>query len=158
MELVMTERPIRTTKLTKPFSQRRYGVSSEMFVLNKTQGDTVVVGGIGVEGRWFRVLTKRAAQLLWFNLTGLLFPEKAPQVTGLAVTAPIRGSDKPSVTYHLEVTRTADNYIEVIGWAGKDTWWARLPEHEARHLWTRLDLLLYPVGWEGRNNKKPASA
>lgn len=154
----MADKLLRTTKPTNPFHQRRYGESSALFVLPKTQGDSVVVGGMGAEGRWFRVLTKRAAQLLWFNLTGILFPERARQVTGIAVTAPIRGTDKPSVTYHLEVTRTADNYIEIIGWVGHDTWWTRLPEHEARHLWTKLDQLLFPVGWEGRNNKKPASA
>ncbi len=149
----MVDRP---TRPTKPFTQRRYGDSTEVFVLSKQQGDSVVVGGVGADGRWMRVLTRRAAQLLWFNLTGLLFPEKSRQVTGIAVTAPLRGRERPSVTHHLEVVRTADNYIEVLGWAEKDTWWARLPEYEARNLWTKLDLLLYPVGWEGRNSKKPS--
>jgi hypothetical protein len=154
----MTERLTRSTKPTKPFSQCRYGVSTDIFAINKMQGETVVVGGVGAEGRWTRVLTTRAAQVLWFNLTGLLFPEKARQVTGIAVTAPLRSRDRPSVTHHVEVVRTADNYIEVFGWAGLDTWWVRLPEHEARNLWTSLDLLLYPVGWEGRNNKRPSGA
>lgn len=142
----------------KPFVQHSYGISTDIFVARKSLDDTLVLGGVGVEyGRWTRVLTQRAAQQLWFNLTGLMFPEKAQRVTGIAVTAPLRSQARPTITSHLEVTRTADNFIEVIGWAGQDTWWFRLSEQEARVLWTKLDLALYPVGWEGRERKPQAS-
>lgn len=139
---------------TTDFTQLRYGISRGVYVTPQSKGDSVVVGGEGRHyGRWSRALTRRAAHLLWFNLTRMLFPEKAPQVTGIAVTAPLRGFDEPLLTTHVEVTRTADGFIEIIGWMGRDTWWARLPEAEGRNLWAKLDLLLYPVGWEGRDRK-----
>ncbi len=140
---------------TKPFVQHRYGISMDVFITRKPQGESLVLGGVGERyGRWTRVLTLRAAQLLWFHLTGVLFPERAERVTTIAVTAPLRGDDRPTITTHLEVVRTADGFIEMIGWAGQDTWWARLPQNEARALWARLDQLLYPVGWEGRERKR----
>jgi hypothetical protein len=144
---------------TKPFTQYRYGTSADLFVAQKPRGESIVFGGTGQEhGRWTRVLTQRAAKQLWFKLTGLLFPSKAEKVTALAVTSPLRGGDKPTITTHLEVTRTANGLIEVIGWAGEDTWWVSLSEAEARTLWPKLDLLLFPVGWEGRQNKPGRSS
>ena len=155
----MTDGPMRPTKPTKPFHQYRYGVSTRVFVVPKAGGQTAVIGGVcAAEGRWTRVLTLRAAKLLWFNLTRLLFPGKAAAVTALAETAPLQGRSRPSMTYHVEVTRAADSFIEIIGWAGQEMWWARLPENEARALWTRLDLMLYPVGWEGRDNRRGHSS
>ncbi|MBN1966628.1 MAG: hypothetical protein JW910_18395 [Anaerolineae bacterium] len=149
-----------SNKPTKPFTQLLYGVSTEVFVVSKDDCTTYVMGGVGIEyGRWTRVLSKRAAQLLWFKLTRVLFPDRAQRVTTIAVTAPLRDLGAPAITNHIEVSRTADNFVEVLGWVEKHTtWWVRLPENEARTLWTRLDLALYPVGWEGRQNKRQQSA
>lgn len=134
--------------------QHRYGVSHELFVSTKSIGSSLVMGGVGTDyGPWTRVLTQRAAQLLWFNLTNLLFPERAHEVTMRAVTAPLRSTMQPEITVHLQVVRTADGYFEIIGWVKRETWWVRLHEQEARQLWTRLDIELYPVGWEGRSTK-----
>lgn len=148
-----------TDRPTKPFTQLPYGVSVETFVVAKEENAGYVLGGLGLEyGRWTRLLSKRAAQLLWFKLTRLLFPDRSLRVTTIVVTAPLRESPQPAITNHIEVSRTADNYIEVLGWVEQHTtWWARLPEHEARTLWKRLDLALYPVGWEGRQKKQRAS-
>ncbi len=144
---------------TSPLVQRRYGVSSDLFVSRKPEGETIILGGRGRDGNlWTRVLTRRAAQVLWFTLTGLLFPERAQTVTAIAVTAPLRNQKQPTVTSHVEVARTADGFVEVIGWAGTETWWVRLPEGEARSLWTKLDIALYPVGWEGRTKTARSGA
>lgn len=139
---------------SNPCSQEQYGVSGNIFVNRKPRGDSVIIGGMAEEhGRWTRVLTQHAAKMLWFKLTGLLFPERAATVTGVAVTSALRGNNLPTITTRLETARTADNYIEIMGWAGEKTWWVRLPENEARTLWTRLDKLLFPVGWEGRKTR-----
>ncbi len=127
-----------------------YGLTSEVFVNGRGEGETIVVGGTGAEAtRWNRALTRRAAHQLWFHLTRLLFPEKSPQVTGMAMTAPL-SAPQPSVTTHLEVVYNPETHLyDVLGWNGDDLWWFRLDEQNARHLWTGLDLVLYPAGWSG---------
>src|SRR4051812_20737582 len=81
-----------------------YGLTQDIFASRKSNGDTVIVGGVGLEtNRWARVLTRRAAHQLWFELTRLLFPEKSAKVTSLVETAPLRSTDQPAVTTHLEI-------------------------------------------------------
>ncbi|MBN1563344.1 MAG: hypothetical protein JXA10_05865, partial [Anaerolineae bacterium] len=70
--------------------KRQYGLSTDLFVSRKESDQTLVLGGVGQEDkRWVHIMTQRAAQVLWFKLTQLLYPDKAEMVTGLAATAPL---------------------------------------------------------------------
>ena len=128
-----------------------YGLTHDCFATSKASGETIVMGGIGAHSdQWARVLSRRAANQLWFQLTRLLFPEKSLQVTAMVKTAPLNGSNKPQLTTNLEVLQgPTGDIFDVIGWIGEDSWWCRLDSHSARSLWTALDLVLYPAGWQG---------
>jgi len=128
-----------------------YGLTHDCFASSKASGETVVMGGIGAHSdRWARVLSRRAAHQLWFQLTRLLFPDKSLQVTAMAKTAPLSASNKPQVTTTLEVLPSPHgDSLDVIGWIGEDTWWCRLDGQTARKLWAALDVVLYPAGWQG---------
>lgn len=132
----------------------QYGLSTDLFVSRKESDDTVVLGGIGEgEQRWVQIITQRAAQILWFRLTRLLYPEKADVVTGLAATAPLRATLIDSVTTHMDAVKSGDAQYTLVGWVQRDTWRVDLTELDARRLWAALDLVLFPVGWEGRETK-----
>ena len=131
-----------------------YGLSTNLFVSRKTHGDSLVVGGVGEdETRWTRVLSQRAAQMLWYHLTRLLFPEKSDMVTAMVSTSPLRSGNMPTITTHMTVESREDGGYDVVGWIGEHTWWMNLTDYEARRFWTALDIALYPVGWQGRKSK-----
>jgi hypothetical protein len=135
-------------------SRRQYGLSTDVFVSRKESDQTLIVGGVGQgEQRWAHVITRRAAQVLWFKLTVLLYPDKAGVVTGLAVTAPLRAPGTAAITTHVEFVKSSEAQYTLIGWVERDTWMVQLSEVESRRLWTALDEALYPVGWEGRESK-----
>ncbi|NDJ78366.1 MAG: hypothetical protein GYB65_19120 [Chloroflexi bacterium] len=135
-------------------SSHQYGLSTDLFVSHKESDQTLVLGGVGQGSkRWVHVMTRRAAQVMWFKLTTLLYPEKAGLVTALAATAPLRAPPSNSVTTHMEVVKGEDGNYRLVGWVQRDTWMVALTETDARRLWASLDLALYPVGWEGRQSK-----
>ena len=140
---MMTEK-----KFSRP--KQAYGQTSEIFASRRGEGETIVVGGVGAESnRWTHVLTRRAAHHLWFQLTGLLFPEKSPKVTGMAKTAPL-SAPSPAETTHFEVWLDPDTrQYDILGWVSGDSWWFRVDEQNAHRLWAALDLALYPAGWSG---------
>ena len=134
---------------------RQYGLSTELSARGDEHSQTVVVEGTGESGgHWSHTLTWRAAQIMWFRLTQLLYPDKALVVTGLAVTAPLHTTSGITLTTHTEVVRSLEgDYYTIVGWIQRSTWRTAMSEDQARHLWTALDQVLYPVGWEGRENK-----
>jgi hypothetical protein len=128
--------------------RRVYGLSSNVFVAPKVNTQAVVIGGIGEDtGKWTRVISLRAAQLLWFHLTQQLFPDKAAQVTAAVHTAQARGFEMPTITTHVTVDRLDGGQLEITGWVGEQTWAARLTPIESQRLWNALDIALYPRGW-----------
>ena len=135
--------------------QTDIGVSTEPFAMPKPPRDDVVVGGLAGENQWTRVISRRVAHTLWYYLTTLLFPDRAAEITTRAATAPFRDLDMPSITTHVEVFRGAGDYIEILGSGGKQTWLTRLNEHDARALWAALDKMLFPLGWEGADQRIP---
>lgn len=139
---------------TEPIHQ--YGQSTELFVSRKESDHTLVLGGMGQSEPWVTIITRRAAQVLWFKLTLLLYPEKATMVTGLATTAPLRFFVGESVTTHVEVVHSGHDQYTLAGWYEREAWRVLLTELECRRLWAALDLALYPVGWEGRVTKPKA--
>lgn len=140
---------------SKPFVQHQYGTSTQIVVAAQDD-ERIDVSGVSVDGKrvWAIALTARTAKTLWFKLTSLLFPSKATKVTGIAETATLRLYDDLTITTRIEVTATADGFVEIMGWTHAAMWWVRLAPQDARYLWTSLDLLLFPVGWEGRSNKQ----
>ncbi|MBZ0303521.1 MAG: hypothetical protein K8J31_27520 [Anaerolineae bacterium] len=135
-------------------STHPYGLSTNLFVSRKANGDSLVVGGLGEDAsRWTRVLSQRAAQMFWYHLTRHLFPEKSDMVTALVSTSPLRGDHMPTITTQVKVEPRPDGGYDVVGWVGDQTWWVRLSDYEARRFWTALDIALYPVGWQGRKTK-----
>lgn len=136
-----------------------YGLSTNLFVSRKASSDSVVIGGVAEDSsRWTRVLSQRAAQMLWFHLTQLLFPEKSDMVTGQVMTAPLRSADLPTITTHINVDRIETGGYEIEGVAGSQSWQLRLDDREAQRFWTALDIALYPVGWQGSGSRpKPGS-
>ncbi len=128
-----------------------YGLSKNLFVFRKASGDSIVVGGeVADASRWTRVLSQRAAQMLWFNLTQYLYPEKADAVTALITTAPLRSADLPTITTHTSVDKASDGIYEITGWVGSQTWSVTLDEAEAQRFWTTLDSTLSLLNVSGR--------
>lgn len=133
-----------------------YGNSTNLFVSRKTSGDSLVVGGVAEDAsRWTRVLSYRAAQMLWFHMTRFLFPEKSETVTALVTTTPLRSDSLPTITTHMAVDKLESGDFEISGWIGEQMWWVRLTDYEARRFWTALDVALYPMGWQGSTSKTP---
>jgi hypothetical protein len=125
-----------------------------LFVSRKESDQTLVLGGVGQgDERWVHVMTQRAAQVLWFKLTQLLYPDKADTVTALAMTAPLRAPSNSTVTTHVEMVKSSEDEYTLVGWIQRSSWRVQLTELETRRLWAALDLALYPVGWEGRLTK-----
>lgn len=134
-------------------AMRGYGCARDVFVSLKPTGDSLVVGGCAEDGRRFvRVISGGAGRVLWYHLTCCLFPEHAEKVTAMVPTAPLRPADQPAITSHVAVARNQHNIVEITGWGGQEEWLLCLAEDEAQRLWRSLDLLLHPVGWQGRHS------
>src|SRR5262245_33685971 len=115
---------------------RGYGLSTNLFVSRKASSDSLVLGGTAEDSaRWTRVLSQRAAQMLWFYLPRFLFPEKSDMVSALVTTAPLRGLDLPTITAHVTVDKIATGGYEVVGWVGEQSWAIKLGDQDARQLW-----------------------
>ena len=124
-----------------------YGLSSHIFVSRKASGESIVMGGMAEDSsRWTHVLSKRAAQMLWFHLSELLYPEKAGLIAGMITTTPIRSTDMPTITTHMTVDKLDDGKYEIEGWIDDQSWEVLLNEQEANHFWTALDIALNPAG------------
>ena len=130
-------------------TKRIYGISTELYIVSKPNTDAIVVGGLAEDSsRWTRVLSARAAFMLWFHVARLLMPEKMEQVTMVFNTTPLRSAVLPTITNHCAVERLDDDYVEITGWAGDQSWTAHVTNEDASQLWTALDRLLFPQGWE----------
>lgn len=131
-----------------------YGLSSNLFVSRKASGDSIVMGGTAEDTtRWTRVLSPRAAQMLWFHLARLLYPDKSDMITALIATAPLRDATRPTITTHMTVDLDANGSYEIAGWIDGQSWQTHLDAPEATRFWRALDFALYPVGWQGRDLK-----
>jgi hypothetical protein len=138
--------------------QEEYGFCTNLTVSFRDSDVVVRVEGTEESGQvWMQLLSVRAAHVLWFKLTALLYPEQAQTVTALAATAPLRSSLPFTVTTHVEAVREDQNGLyAMVGWTSGGMWTVWFAEQDARLLWTLLDEGLYPVGWEGREWKRTA--
>jgi len=137
-------------------NQVTYGNSHELFVTAKANGDSVVMGGVAQDSsRWVRILSNRAAQLLWFQLAQLLFPDQAKSATTVVTTAPMRDASLPTVTAHCVAERKADGLFVISGWAGSKMWQVQIEPDEMDRFWPVLDGAMYPGG-SGIKASEPA--
>lgn len=131
----------------------QYGLSTGLTVSRDENDPNLMLGGVDQRDHpWSHTLTQRAAQVLWFKLTVLLYPERSDMVTGLATTAPLREPSNPNVTTHVDVVKSASAPYTLVGWVQRESWKVLLSELDARRLWASLDVALFPVGWEGRQS------
>jgi len=130
-------------------TKRIYGISTELYIVSKPNTDAFVIGGLVEDlSRWTRVLSTRAAHMLWFHIARLLMPEQMEQVTTVFNTTPLRSAVLPTITNHCTVERLNDAYLEITGWAGEQSWTVHVTNEEATNFWTTLDKLLFPQGWQ----------
>ncbi|RMG78332.1 MAG: hypothetical protein D6712_21655 [Chloroflexi bacterium] len=126
--------------------QDRYGLSHSLFATPKRANESVVIGGLADdERRWIRIVSYRAAQLLWLTLTQLLYPDELAEATAFASTAPMRSADLPTITTHIHVADKEGDLIEFVGFAGRTPIWsADIRKEEARRLCQSLAKLFQP--------------
>lgn len=124
-----------------------FGLSRDLFVTTKSKGETIVVGGTsGDTSRWVRILSKRAAQLLLFQLTEILDPSRASKMNASVTTAPLRDVQRPTITTHMTVRARDEGGYSITGWAGDKVWDTHLTRSETQRLWVALTNALYPGG------------
>jgi hypothetical protein len=122
-----------------------YGPSHDLFVTRKLNGESLVIGGVASDAsRWARVVSHRAAQLLWFQMAQILDPERALSGSASVTTAPMRDASLPTVTTHLSAEELTSGCLAIKGWIGARSWHAELAMEEAFQFWTALDRALYP--------------
>jgi hypothetical protein len=130
-------------------TKRVYGISTELYIVSKPNTDAFVVGGQAEDlSRWTRVLSTRAAFMLWFHIARLLMPEHIEQVTTVFNTTPLRSAVLPTITNHCMVEPVNKAYVEITGWAGEQSWVVHVTNEEATEFWSALDKLLFPQGWQ----------
>jgi hypothetical protein len=121
-------------------NERAYGYTTSWFVMDRSSagGGSIVIGGTDVRSaRWTRVISHRAAHMLWFRLTQVLFPERVEWLIPMD-TLPIRDSKLPTITNQFIVERLEGGVIELTGIAQGSRWTAKLLESESIALWTEL--------------------
>jgi hypothetical protein len=121
-------------------NERAYGYTTSWFIIDRsgTGGGSIVIGGTDARSeQWVRVISNRAAHMLWFRLTQVLFPERAEWLTPMD-TLPIRDSTLPTITNQVIVERLEGGVIEITGIAKGSRWTAKLLESESTALWAAL--------------------
>ena len=104
------------------------------------------VGTSQEHARWVRVITRGAAQTLWFHLTHILYPRAADQITPRAATAMLRPPDAPNLTTSFFVHHDKDKrMIKVQGIGSKLGWMMHFPMDEGYELWASLEDILDSV-------------
>lgn len=128
--------------------QFKYGLSTDLFVTRKSNESIVVSGVASDTSRWVRILSYRAAQLLWFQLAQMLHPEQAKASTTVVTTAPMRDAALPTITTHTTVEKLQSGSYEITGWFGDKAWRASVSGEDVERFWSALDKALYPAGLE----------
>lgn len=124
-----------------------YGLSSEMFATRKANGESIVVGGVSdADSRWIRIVSYRAAQLLWYQMSKILNPENAQSVNASLTTAPMRDANLPTITTHVTLQESGEGDFDLTGWSGDKVWHVTMTRAEISRFWESLSLALYPDG------------
>lgn len=117
-----------------------YGVSQQMFAVRKPNDSSIVIGGLSValRQRWTRVLSRRAAGLLWVYLAQLYDPETTQQRIAGNDTQPMREPALPTITTAVMVDALDDGGCEIIGKSGERRWAFLLSAEQGRLFWAAL--------------------
>jgi hypothetical protein len=103
----------------------------------------LMVGVSPSSGRWARVITRGAAQALWFHLTHILYPRAADTLTPRAATAVLRKADAPTVTSFFEVRNQEDHQrVQIHGMGGVEEWVILVSYDDGHELWASLENML----------------
>ncbi len=124
------------------------GIVTNLAIIQKpgVSETLLIVGRSETVGRWARVMTRGAAQALWFHLTHILYPRAAVQITPRAATAAFRHSDAPTITSFLEVKALEqEKIIAIRGLGGLEAWIVRFSYDEGHELWASLEKILDSV-------------
>lgn len=128
--------------------KRNYGLLTHVFVSCKPNSHSVIMGAKSQEdGVWTRVLSIRAAHILWYELGSELYPEKFENIATNLATFMFRSINAPSITMDLSVERLqpkdqTQGEFEISGRNAAITWTIQLNILDALHLWESLDALL----------------
>lgn len=120
------------------------GFVNNLTVIKKPgASETLLLIGQAQSGRWVRVMTRGAAQTLWFHLTTILYPRAAGQITHRAATAVLRRSTDPLITNFFEVTNYEDRkQIRLRGLGGEEEWLIYFTHEDGYELWAGLEKIL----------------
>lgn len=120
------------------------GFVNNLTVIKKPgASETLLLIGQAQSGRWVRVMTRGAAQTLWFHLTTILYPRAAGQITHRAATAVLRRSTDPLITNFFEVTNYEDRkQIRMRGLGGEEEWLIYFTHEDGYDLWAALEKIL----------------
>jgi hypothetical protein len=120
------------------------GFVNNLTVIKKPGGsETLLLIGQSRNGRWARVMTRGAAQTLWFHLTIILYPRAAGQITHRAQTAVLRRSTDPLITNFFEVTNNGElKQIRLRGLGGEEEWLIHFTHEDGYELWAALEKIL----------------
>jgi hypothetical protein len=123
------------------------GFVSNLAVIKRPGSDELLMMvGQSDKGRWVKIVTRGAAQTLWFHLTQFLYPRAAQQLTPRAATAVLQKSSSPMVTTFLEVMNMTDKQIiRVHGLGGAEEWLMYVTHEEGFELWASLEKILKSV-------------
>ncbi len=123
--------------------QRAYGLTFNFFAFRKPNSESVIIGGDGENSaRWTRVLTGRAAKILWYQLGLTLFPARFETISPKFHTVPYRSSSQPSITSELQLEKLPSGFIEITGSNGELHWCAQFDVTHGERLWDELDIIL----------------
>jgi len=124
------------------------GLVSNLAMIKKPGSEDLLmlVGQSQQSGRWVRIITRGAAQTMWFYLTNFLYPRAAAQLTPRAATAVLKPSDSPVVTPFLEVLNLEEKkIIRLHGVGSAEEWVAYFTHDEGFELWAALEKILNVV-------------
>jgi hypothetical protein len=127
------------------------GYTTDLFVSRHPEVESYVVGGTSPElRRWCETLNSRTARSLWFDLTRLLFPERAKQVLSQVSTMVIPRVDLNAAEVpapKLAIRSVSDGGYVLSNWIEDDSRVVRLNPADVQKFWAALDIALYPAGW-----------
>jgi len=136
-----------------------FGLLRDLDVFTERDERLVTLQGVSDEGGGVGVaftLSYYAAHECWFQLTQILYPNEAPSMTDMPTQVPSRSADGRPVTKRITATAADNGFLNVIGTTASGQWQIHLTDTNSKRLWAKLDVVLFPVGWQGRQSDDPA--
>lgn len=118
---------------------------------NAHRPDTFLLGSVTAEGERIAIpITDGAARILWAQVTKILYPRAADQLTQRAETVARKLPGDPTVAYVISVKfRPEDGMIEVGGASRSSGWTMEFTRGEGDELWASLEHVFGHVGRGG---------